>query len=145
MYDIEKLVSIVVEYLEAVENNRKYNLEVKKKKGYLPNECLWIPSMDGSTAFTLGQYYEREQRQSWALADVCAMLDVDQERLISAVKSMQRWERRRWRWDCSACLIGLGWDRKTKERFSRFISNEQGEHDYHTWYESTGRKKAWCV
>lgn len=36
MYDVEKLVSIVCEYFEAVSDERKYNLEVRKSKGYLP-------------------------------------------------------------------------------------------------------------
>ena len=54
MYDVEKLVSIVAEYLEAVEENKKFNLELRKQKGWMPDTCIWIPSLDGSNAYRLG-------------------------------------------------------------------------------------------
>ena len=55
MYDVEKLVSLVCEYFEAEEANKKYNLEVRESKGYLPDTCLWIPSLGGSEAYRLGE------------------------------------------------------------------------------------------
>ena len=91
MYDIEKLVSIVVEYLEAVEEKKKYNMALRKQKGL--DTCIWIPSLDGSSAYRLGELYGREQQRSFVLADICAMLDINQDRLVAAVKSMQRKEK----------------------------------------------------
>lgn len=128
MYDVEKLVSIVAEYLEAVEENKKFNLELR--------------TLDGSNAYRLGELYGREQQRSFVLADICAMLDINQDRLIAAVKSMQRKEKHNGRWDNPnlTCWIGC----EDKERLRRFLSNERGEFGYSTWYSSTGRKKAWC-
>ena len=142
MYDVEKLVSIVAEYLEAVEENKKFNLELRKQKGWMPDTCIWIPSLDGSNAYRLGELYGREQQRSFVLADICAMLDINQDRLIAAVKSMQRKEKHNGRWDNPnlTCWIGC----EDKERLRRFLSNERGEFGYSTWYSSTGRKKAWC-
>ena len=142
MYDVEKLVSIVAEYLEAVEENKKFNLELRKQKGWMPDTCIWIPSLDGSNACRLGELYGREQQRSFVLADICAMLDIDQDRLIAAVKSMQRKERHNGRWDNPDLTCWMGQD--DKKRLCRFLSNERGESDYHPWYSSTGRKKAWC-
>ena len=51
MYDIEKLVGIVCDLLEAETEVRKYNLEIRKEKGYAPDACLWIPSLDGDKAY----------------------------------------------------------------------------------------------
>lgn len=142
MYDVEKLVSIVCEYFEAVSDEEKYNLEVRKNKGYLPHTELWIPSLSGSEAYRLGELSERAAQASRDLATVCDMLDIDQDRLIAAVKSMLRKERHNGRWDNPnlTCWMNYG----DKDRLRRFLSNERGEFDYHPWYESTGRTKAWC-
>ena len=90
MYDIEKLVGIVCDLLEAEADCRKYNLEIRKKKGYMPNTELWIPSLGGSEAYRLGELSERYDRSAWMLTDICEMLDIDQYLLVAAVKSMQR-------------------------------------------------------
>lgn len=141
MYDVEKLVSIVVEYLEAIEENKKYNMEVRKKKGYTPETCLWIPSLDGSTAYRLGELYAREQRLSFVLADICAMLDINQERLIAAVKSMQRKERHNGRWDNPNLTCWM--ERVDKEHLLHYIQN--GDEYLSTHFKSTGRKMCWCA
>lgn len=145
MYDVDKLVSIVFDFFEAEEANKQYGLEVRKSKGYRRDAALWIPLLNGSEAFRLGELAERSRQTGWNLSTVCEMLDVDQERLISAVKSMQRWERSRWRWDCTVCLTGRAMEPADEVRFMRFISNKREENDYHPWYKSTGRKKAWCT
>lgn len=142
MYDVEKLVSIVCEYFEAVSDEEKYNLEIRKSKGYLPHTEIWIPSLGGSEAYRLGEMSERAVRAGRDLAMVCDMLDIDQDRLIAAVKSMQRKERHNGRWDNPNLTCWIG--HEDKERLRRFLSNERGEFGYSTWYSSTGRKKAWC-
>lgn len=142
MYDIEKLVSIVCELLEAQEDDKKFNLEVRKRKGYMPDTDLWIPSLGGSEAFRMGELYERCNHGWRILADVCDMLDIDQNLLIAAVKSMQRKERHNGHWDnpnYTSCI-----EHKDKERLVRFLTRDKGEHGYHPWYASTGRTKAWC-
>ena len=142
MYDVEKLVSLVCELFDAETEDKKYNLKVRQDKGYAPDACLWIPALGGSEAYRLGELSVRSRQISWRLATVCDMLDVDQDRLIAAVKSMQRKERHNGRWDNPnlTCWIGC----EDKERLRRFLSNERGEFGYSTWYSSTGRKKAWC-
>lgn len=141
MYDVEKLVSIVVEYLEAVEENKKYNMALRKQKGCMPDTCIWIPSLDGSSAYRLGELYGREQQRSFVLADICAMLDINQDRLVAAVKSMQRKEKHNGRWDNPNLTCWMGWE--DKERLRRFIQN--GDLYASTCFQSTGRKKPWCA
>ena len=141
MYDVEKLVSIVAEYLEAVEENKKYNMALRKKKGWMPKTCIWIPSLDGSSAYRLGELYGREQQRSFVLADICAMLDINQDRLVAAVKSMQRKEKHNGRWDNPNLTCWMGWE--DKERLRRFIQNRDSYAS--TCFQSTGRKKPWCA
>lgn len=143
MYDMEKLVRIVCDYLEAEESSKKYNMEVRKEKGYTPDACLWIPSLNGSEAYRIGELSERCDRSARILADICDMLDIDQMLLIAAVKSMQRKERHNGRWDnpCLTCWMS----HKDKERLTRFLAKDKGEHGYRSWYTSTGRTKAWCA
>lgn len=143
MYDVEKLISMVYDLFEAEAEDKRYLLKVRKDKGCQPDACIWIPSLGGSEAYRLGELSERCQQISRDLTNVCDMLDVDQERLIAAVKSMQRKERHNGRWDNPNLTCWIG--RKDKERLCHFLSNELGEFDYHPWYKSTGRKKAWCV
>lgn len=120
MYDVEKLVSIVCECLEAETDCKKYNLEVRQKRGLSPDCTIWISSLDGSSAYRLGELSERRCRSGWILADICAMLDIDQDRLIAAVKSMQRWERHNGRYDREICLTcWMGAD--DKKRLARFL------------------------
>lgn len=142
MYDVEKLVSIVCEFFMAKEYDNEYNLKVRKDKGYAPDACLWVPTLRSSEAYRLGELSGRSEQIGWDLAAVCAMLDIDEDRLIAAVKSMLRKERRNGHWDNPNLTCCMG--REDKERLCRFISNKRGEFDYHPWYSSTGRKKAWC-
>lgn len=143
MYDIEKLVGIVCDLLEAEADCRKYNLEIRKKKGYMPNTELWIPSLGGSEAYRLGELSERYDRSAWMLTDICEMLDIDQYLLVAAVKSMQRKERHNGRWDNPNYTCWM--NHEDKVRLAEFLAKDKGEHGYHSWYESTGRKKAWCT
>ena len=138
MYDVEKLVSLVCEYFEAEKDNKKYNLEVRESKGYLPDTCLWIPSLGGSEAYRLGELAERSRQLSWSLATVCDMLDIDQALLIATVKSMLRKERHNGRWGNPNLTCWIG--HEDKERLRRFLSTDWMS----SWYSSTGRKKAWC-
>ena len=142
MYDVEKLVSLVCELFDAEAEGKKYNLEVRKNKGYSPDAYLWVSTLGGSEAYRLGELAERSRQIVWSLATVCDMLDINQDWLIAAVKSMLRKERHNGRWDNPNLTCWMG--REDKERLRRFLSNKRGEFDYHPWYSSTGRKKAWC-
>lgn len=143
MYDVEKLVGLVCDFFSAEEDYQKYILEVRKKDVCLSDGSIWIPFLGGSEACRLGELSGRREQASWDLATVCDMLDVDENRLIAAVKSMQRKERHNGRWDNPNLTCWMGWE--DKERLRRFLSKERGEFDYRPWYSSTGRKKAWCV
>lgn len=48
MYDVEKLVSIVCDYLDAEADYMKYSLDARKELGLAPDSTLWIPSLNGS-------------------------------------------------------------------------------------------------
>ena len=76
------------------------------------------------------------------LSDICAMLDINQELLVAAVKSMQRKERHNGRWDNPNYTCWMNED--DKKRLARFLSNERGESGVYPWFSSTGRKKPWC-
>lgn len=140
MYDVKKLVSIVCEVLEAETESRKYNLEIRKEKGMAPDSCLWIPSLNGSDGYRLGELSERSNRSGWILADICAMLDIDQKLLIAAVKSMLRKERHNGRWDNPNYTYWM--DYRDKERLMKFLQNGDGWSGH---FKSTGRKMPWCV
>lgn len=90
MYDVEKLVSVVCDYLDAEADYKKYSLDVRKELGLAPDSTLWIPSLNGSKAYRLGELSEKSGATGSILADICAMLDINQELLVAAVKSMQR-------------------------------------------------------
>lgn len=51
MYDVEKLVSIVCDYLDAEADYMKYSLDARKELGLAPGSTLWIPSLNGSKAY----------------------------------------------------------------------------------------------
>lgn len=99
MYDVEKLVYIVFDVLDSEMEYRKYNLKVRKENGIRKDYTLYIPYLDASTAYRFGELSERYNRSTRILADICAMLDIDQGRLISAVKSIRRWESHNGRYD----------------------------------------------
>lgn len=120
MFDVEKLVGIVYDLLEAEAESKEYNLKIRKEKGYEPDDCLWIPSLNGSEAYRLGELSERRDRSHWILADVCTMLDVDKELLIAAVKSIQRWQKHGGKYD--RCIGGYSLiSAEDGERLARFI------------------------
>jgi hypothetical protein len=50
-YDVEKLVSIVCDYLDAEADYMKYSLDARKELGLAPDSTLWIPSLNGSKAY----------------------------------------------------------------------------------------------
>lgn len=47
MYNVEKLVSIVCDYLDAEADYMKYSLDARKELGLAPNSTLWILFTDG--------------------------------------------------------------------------------------------------
>jgi len=119
MFDIEKLVSIVADVLEAEMEYQKYIRKLKEKKRISPDSCVWIPSLNGSESYDLGVLFERSERSGWILSDICAMLGIDQKLLIAVVKSMQRKERHNGRWD-NPCLT-YSMRRNDKERLYKFL------------------------
>lgn len=82
MYDVEKLVSIVCDYLDAEADYMKYSLDARKELGLAPDSTLWIPSLNGSKAYRLGELFEKSGATGSILADICAMLDINQELLV---------------------------------------------------------------
>lgn len=142
-YDVEKLVGIVCDMLEAETADKEYNRKIRKEKGYPSHFSLWVPDLEGEKAYRLGKLTERCDRYGWMIRDVCVMLDVDQSLLIAAVKSMQRKEHRdrRWRGLCLTCQMRD----EDQKRLARFLSNDTGGCKCRSFYRSTGRRKAWCT
>ena len=120
MYDVEKLVSIVCDYLDAEADYMKYSLDARKELGLAPDSTLWIPSLNGSKAYRLGELSEKSGATGSILADICAMLDINQELLVAAVKSMQRKERHNGRWDNPNYTCWMNED--DKKRLARRLS-----------------------
>lgn len=143
MYDVEKLIGMVCDFLSAEEDYQKYILEARKNDVCLSDGSIWIPFLGGSEACRLGELSGRRDQASLDLSTVCNMLDVDQDRLIAAVKSMLRKERHNGHWDNPNLTCWIGY--KDKKGLCDFLSDELGEFDYSPWYSSTGRKKKWCT
>ncbi len=118
LLDIEKLASIVFEALEAESEYRKYVLKIKQQKDLPLNDCIWIPTLDGSPAYDLGRLCERADCTYSMLRDICILLGIDQARLIATVKSIRRKERHNGRWDnpCLTCHMGQN-DKKSLYEF----------------------------
>lgn len=70
MYDVEKLVSIVCDYLDAEADYMKYSLDTRKELGLAPNSTLWIPFLNGSKAYRLGELFEKSGATGSILADI---------------------------------------------------------------------------
>lgn len=93
MYDVEKLVSLVCELFDAEAEGKKYNLEVRKNKGYSPDAYLWVSTLGGSEAYRLGELAERSRQIGWSLATVCDMLDINQDGKAAEAPGRIRYER----------------------------------------------------
>ena len=116
---------------------------VKNKTEARARGRLYIrQSLNGSKAYRLGELSEKSGATGSILADICAMLNINQELLVAAVKSMQRKERHNGRWDNPNYTCWMNED--DKKRLARFLSNERGESGVYPWFSSTGRKKPWC-
>ncbi len=118
-FDAEKLISMVYELLESVADHKKYRLEVRAEMRLKPDASLWIPALDGATAYRLGEKSESEAVRWRMMQDMCDMLDIDMERLIAAVKSMRRKECHNGRWDNPDLTYRMCKD--DKDRLIRFL------------------------
>lgn len=121
-YDVEKLITIVTDYLDCVAELKKYNLDIRERLGKEPDDCLWVPALDGSMAYRLGELTERENMTDWCVIYACELLNVDRNRLVSMVKSMRRWESHNGRWDRDSsvtCWIS----RKNKDRLIEYLED----------------------
>ena len=118
-FDAEKLISMVYELLESVADHKKYGLEVRAEMGLKPDASLWIPALDGATAYWLGEKSGSEAVRWRMMQDMCDMLGIDMERLIAAVKSMQRKECHGGKWD-NPCLTYRMY-KDDKDRLIRFL------------------------
>ncbi len=123
MLDVEKLISIVTDVLEAKMEYEKFYRELRKEKRIPSGMCLWIPSLNGSEGYRLGELYERYYRSSLVLFDVCDVVGIDYKRLIAAAKSMQRKERCNWRWNASFSCLTCFVNQDDKERMCKFLQN----------------------
>lgn len=102
MFDIQKLIAIVTDALDDNAEMIRHNIQIRANMGLPKDALLWVPTMKGDVAYRTGELTERSSQNWRKICDICHFEDVDPERLISAVKSMQRWEKHNGRWDRKA-------------------------------------------
>lgn len=134
---IDILINVVSDALDANQAYLAFCRELRTKRGLLPNESIWIPSLSGSDAYRLGELCERESAKWSSVVQFCHLMGLEPDLLIATVKSINRWEAHNGLYDRSLCLQIKG----VKDRVLRFLSNENCEDKY---FQSTGRLKPWC-
>lgn len=122
-YDINYLVQVVN---DALSEEERYHVQTKD----LPRE--YIPSMKPEVAHRWGELTERRSGAWNAVSVACKLLNVDRGRLVSVVKSMNRYERRE-RWQVCAYVT-------CDDSFRRFVSDDFEARYPYLYYQSTGRK-----
>ena len=138
MYDINVLMSAVDEAHEAEKDYREYARKVCKENDLAPDSTIWIPSLDGSTAYRLGELCERSTQKGYEIADICRILDIDQDLLIAVTKSIRRWEKNHaWRQDRVIEIRKDNWEGICLQKY--LFNQNDGQ-----FFKSTGRRKAWC-
>jgi len=137
MYDVKKVISIVFDALYAEQDMEEYCRELKIKEKIPVNETIWIPALEGSKAHRLGVLYERAGRMWREIADICSILNIDQNCLIASVKAMRRWEKHNGLYDRVLNVDSYSENGACLVRFLHIRDDVQ-------YYKSTGRKKAWC-
>lgn len=119
-YDINVLIEAVNDYLYA-ENELKLFLRTWKG-GWWTNK----------TAQEREDYtrYDRTSSEKWNTVNMmCRLLDIDSDRLIAMVKSMNRYEKRE-RWQVCAHV--------NEDKATQFLTKDDGWGT--RYYTSTGRK-----
>ena len=122
-YDVNYLVQVVN---DALSEEEWYHAQTKD----LPHG--YIPSMKPEIAHRWGELTERLSGAWNAVSVACKLLNVDQDRLVSVVKSMNRYERRE-RWHVCAHIT-------CDDSFRRFVSDDFELRYPYQYYQSTGRK-----
>ena len=136
MYDINMLITIADNALDAEHDYLTYCRDTRKELGLYPNAELWIPSLDGSKAFRLGELSERSTQKWSEVTEICNLLGIVLDRLISDTKSISRWEKDHGRYDR---IVHICRDNDAGRRLAQFLLKSDNHH-----YVSTGRMKVWC-
>lgn len=134
---IDMLINVVSDALDANQEYLAFCRKLRKKHGLLSKESIWIPSLSGSDAYRLGELCKGESAGWSNVGQICHLMGLDSDLLITTVKSIKRWEAHNGLYDRSLCLQIKG----VKDRVLRFLSNENCEGKY---FQSTGRLKPWC-
>lgn len=137
MYNINMLITIAGNALDAEHDYLAYCRDTRRELGLYPNTELWIPGLDGSKAFRLGELSERSSQKWSSVAEICNLLGIDQDRLIAATKSISRWEENHGHYDR---VVHVCKDNSDGRRLARFLCKDENSR----YYKSTGRIKAWC-
>lgn len=137
IYDISRLMSVVDEACEAEKDYQEYCRKTRTDKGLSPKSSIWIPSLDGSTAHRLGELCERSAQKWTEIADICCILDINQDLLSAVTKSIRRWEKNHGKYDQ---LIQIRKDNYAGICLQQYLRNQNDGQ----FYKSTGRRKAWC-
>lgn len=137
VYDINRLMGVVDEVLEAEKEYQKYCREIVADKGLPPKTSIWVPTLDGNKAHRLGELCERSTQKWTEIAEICSILDIDQKLLIAVTKSIRRLERNHWKYER---LLSIEKDNYDGIRMMQYLQNRNDGQ----FYKSTGRRKAWC-
>lgn len=117
MYDLNKLIAMTCDILDNEKHLKEYTKHLCNE--FVQKE-IWIPGLRSSTAYRLGELVERSSEGYRRLYDVCDILNIDEESLISLVKSMRRWERRHKEYD----LVFRNWNDQ-KDRIHEFLRSKK--------------------
>ena len=68
---IDMLINVVSDALDANRDYLAFCRELRTKRGLLPKESIWIPSLSGNDAHRLGELCERESAKWSGVAQIC--------------------------------------------------------------------------
>lgn len=108
---IDALFSSAVDYLEAAYAYEKYVRDLRNKRNISDYLEIWIPSLDGSDSYRLGEITQDELNARYFMYTLCDIADIDPDDLLPVVKSMFRHE-----------IYNL--NQSTREKFMRSLAEK---------------------
>ncbi|MCX4307962.1 MAG: hypothetical protein OSJ69_19445 [Acetatifactor sp.] len=137
MNDFMHLVTMAFEALEAANREHMFYQELRAKYGISPGDPILVASLQAGDAFQLGEMAGQTTERWERVKRIAILLNVSVYSLISAVKSMSRWNSHH---EIYGGVVNLRTEGDAA-RMRRFISMDNKGKRY---YQSTGRMKSWC-
>lgn len=132
--DFMHLVTMAFEALEAANGEHMFCQELRAKYGISPGDPIPVASLQAGDAFQLGEMAGQTTERWERVKRIAILLNVSVYSLISAVKSMSRWNSHH---EIYGGVVNLRTEGDAA-RMRRFISMDNKGKRY---YQSTGRSK----